>query len=307
MKRFLALSAVLALTLAACGGGNAATVDGRPITTDDVAALYIDNNAIETAVFTDALYSLILNDIITNAAVDEFSLSVSDEELAGEIADLESEFALQGSSVADELEQRNLSQTYLDVFGAQAVLQDKIGQELVAGAADPTDDELLALFDAQLQSRAQVCARHILVATVEEAAAVTERLDGGEEFGDLAVELSVDTGSGANGGELGCSAPAAYVPEFAIATLDAPIGEPYGPVQSEFGQHIIIVDERTLPEFADVRDELAEQSRAAGLQTLVTEWILRVVRAATVSVASEYGSWVIPEDPTLPPTIEPAP
>ncbi len=307
MKRLLVLATAASLALTACSTGAVATVDGRPITADEVAALYIDGDTIETQIFSDSLYSLILNDIITSAAEAEWGLSVTPEELDAEIAELESQFALQGSTLAAELEARNLATHYLDVFGAQTVLQDKIGNELVGDATPPTEDEMRDVYDAQLQARSEVCASHILVETEEEATAVFERLDGGEAFADLASELSLDPGSGAAGGELGCTTPNQYVPEFAIATLEADLDDPYGPVQSQFGYHIILVTDRTVPEFESLRDELAEQIQAASRQGLVQGWIVEVVRAAEVTVDEQYGVWVVPEDPTQPPTLQPAP
>ncbi|MBC8098289.1 MAG: SurA N-terminal domain-containing protein, partial [Armatimonadetes bacterium] len=73
-----------------------------------------------------------------------------------------------------------------------------------------------------------VNARHILVATTEEAQSVLGALQAGESFADLARARSTDTGSGARGGELGWSATYGFVPEFAAAVTDAPIGELFG-------------------------------------------------------------------------------
>src|SRR5262249_17933788 len=89
-----------------------------------------------------------------------------------------------------------------------------------------------------------VNARHILVASEEDAQEVLAALKAGESFAELAKAVSTDTGSGANGGELGWAPAANYVPEFEQAVKDAPIGEIVGPVKSEFGYHIIQVRAR---------------------------------------------------------------
>ena len=90
-----------------------------------------------------------------------------------------------------------------------------------------------------------MCSSHILVETEAEADAILDRLEGGADFAELAASESIDTGSGANGGALPCDLTsnfeAAYVPEFVEAALAAEIGEPVGPVQSEFGYHIIVL------------------------------------------------------------------
>lgn len=95
-----------------------------------------------------------------------------------------------------------------------------------------------------LDRSGQVRARHILVATEEEANAVLERLSGGEDFTSLAQELSTDTGSGQLGGDLGFFGRGRMVAPFEEAAFGAEIGEVVGPIQSEFGYHIIEVTDR---------------------------------------------------------------
>ncbi|MDE2818105.1 MAG: peptidylprolyl isomerase [Chloroflexota bacterium] len=90
-------------------------------------------------------------------------------------------------------------------------------------------------------------ARHILLETEAEAESALGALRDGESFADLARAISTDPGSGARGGELGETFVGNYVPEFREAIEEAKIGELVGPVQSEFGYHILQVrskDER---------------------------------------------------------------
>lgn len=94
-----------------------------------------------------------------------------------------------------------------------------------------------------------VNARHILVETLESAEDIIAALNAGESFAQLAAASSTDTGSGTRGGELGWANVDQYVEEFADAVREAPIGEIVGPVESQFGFHIIQVrarEERTL-------------------------------------------------------------
>ncbi len=103
--------------------------------------------------------------------------------------------------------------------------------------------------------------RHILVESEETALDVLDALQNGESFADLARALSTDTGSGARGGELGESYVGNFVPEFSEAIETAEIGELVGPVETEFGFHIIQVrskEERT-GEDVDAQLESAKQ------------------------------------------------
>ncbi len=87
-------------------------------------------------------------------------------------------------------------------------------------------------------------ARHILVETEEEANEVIERLEAGEDFADLAQELSTDQGSGFSGGDLGFTSRGRFVPSVDEAVFALPIGQVSEPIESQFGWHVIEVIER---------------------------------------------------------------
>ncbi len=113
---------------------------------------------------------------------------------------------------------------------------------------------------------AEVCAKHILVPELEDAEAVIERLEAGEDFGEVAAEVSTDTGSATRGGELGCLPQGATVPAFDEAAFAAAIGELTGPVQTQFGYHLLVVDERIderQRSFDEVRDQIERDLRSA--------------------------------------------
>jgi peptidyl-prolyl cis-trans isomerase D len=138
----------------------------------------------------------------------------------------------------------------------------------------------------------QVWARHILVATEDEAKKVLDRLKKGEDFGALAQELSTDTGSGAKGGDLGWFATGAMVEEFQTAAFALKVGEISQPVKSSFGYHIIQVlghENRQLD--ADAFKKFKDQSFVDFLKKLRDS-----------SKVQEFDIWkdVIPTEPALP-------
>jgi parvulin-like peptidyl-prolyl isomerase len=138
----------------------------------------------------------------------------------------------------------------------------------------------------------QVWARHILVATEEEAQAVLTRLESGEDFATLAMELSTDTASGANGGDLGWFGRGQMVAPFETAVFALDIGEISEPVQSDFGWHII---QKLGQETRPVDDATYEQMQ----QTTFTEWL--DTQRANAEIESD-DTWldVYPETPNIP-------
>ncbi|MBZ0286181.1 MAG: peptidylprolyl isomerase [Anaerolineae bacterium] len=138
-----------------------------------------------------------------------------------------------------------------------------------------------------------VDARHILVATEEEAQDVLAALQNGESFADLARAVSTDTGSGANGGELGWAPVTNFVDEFAAAVTDAPLGELIGPVETEFGWHIIQVRARENREIT--ADEL-ESYKDRKLTTFLED--LRTAEDGTIETFSVWTEHV-PADPAF--------
>lgn len=135
--------------------------------------------------------------------------------------------------------------------------------------------------------------RHILVPTQEQAQDVLESLQAGESFVDLAAAVSQDTGNSGVGGELGWSPLTRYVEEFANAVRDAEIGAFVGPVQTEFGFHIIQVRGREEREMSD--DEYAQAK-----ERFLIDWIAdtREQQAANIQT---FDVWVdnVPTDPPL--------
>ncbi len=73
--------------------------------------------------------------------------------------------------------------------------------------------------------------------------AARARIEAGEAFEDVAVEVSEDPGSGANGGSLGWFGRGQMVPEFEEATFSLEVGELSEPIKTDFGYHLIMVDE----------------------------------------------------------------
>jgi peptidyl-prolyl cis-trans isomerase C len=90
---------------------------------------------------------------------------------------------------------------------------------------------------------AQAAARHILVATESECADLKQQIENGADFGELA-KVHSKCPSGAQGGALGTFGPGQMVKEFDEVVFSAPVGEVQGPVQTQFGYHLVEVTAR---------------------------------------------------------------
>lgn len=132
------------------------------------------------------------------------------------------------------------------------------------------DEELRQLYDDKIgQPGSEFKARHILVETEEEARTLITELNGGADFSELAKIHSVGP-SGGSGGELGWFSAQQMVAPFSAAAAELEKGTySKDPVQTEFGWHIIMLDdvrETTPPSFEEVKDRLRSAMIQAKLQ-----------------------------------------
>ena len=170
-----------------------------------------------------------------------------------EIRLLADEARAKGFDKSDEYKRRM-------AFLEQRALHGEVIEKEVAAAI--TDEDIRKRYDTEMANTPpvnEVHARHILVKTKEEADAIVKQLDGGAKFEDIAKEKSSDPGSGAQGGDLGWFGPGQMVPEFEKAAFALEPGSyTKEPVQSQFGWHIILVEDKRAkqpPAFEQVKEQ----------------------------------------------------
>jgi parvulin-like peptidyl-prolyl isomerase len=175
----------------------------------------------------------------------------------------------------------------------QRVLQNKIS-ESVAGEVAVTDADIEAFYEenAAAQYGESAVARHILVDSRRQANDLIAELEDGADFAALAQEHSTDTGSGAQGGELPQFGRGQMVPEFEEAVFDGEIGEILGPVQTQFGFHIIEVLERNEGQpLEDVRGDIEQQLTEQQQNELLQAQLSERTQDAEVTVNPRFGTW----------------
>jgi peptidyl-prolyl cis-trans isomerase C len=231
----LALGATLAFTgVASADPKVLAKVDGSPITEDDL---------------NDAMADIGpgLPQKLEGAARQKYVLDyLIDLKLAAKKAQ------------SEKLDQTPDFARKLDYYRDKLAMEQLLGS--VAKAATTEEAERKAYDEAAKAEPPQqeVHARHILVPTEDEAKAALARIKAGEDFAKVATELSKDPSG--DGGDLGWFTKDRMVPEFSEAAFKLKKGEVSDPVKTQFGWHVIKVEDtrtRTFPPFEQVKDQAA--------------------------------------------------
>lgn len=277
-----------ALVLSACGAeaggvaesGSAATVNGRiieraPLAADvravleaqpDDAPVPLDEAAVQRQLLTLEILSVILA-----GEVEERGLEVTEEDLAAVRGPILESLGVDEDGLEEALVQRGLTVAFLDrVYVPYFASANVITRQLAAGRT--------------LDQRE---ARHILVETLEEAEEVLAELEGGTDFAELAAERSLDPGSAQAGGSLGPQREGVFVPPFDAFVWSAEVGDVSGPVETDFGFHVIellAIDSRPA---SGLSDEERLQLVGAELQELLVD----AIGSASVSIAPGLGVW----------------
>jgi peptidyl-prolyl cis-trans isomerase C len=250
-----------------------ATVNGSPITESDVA---------------DAMHDIGpgLPQKLEGAAREKYVLDY--------LIDLR---LVAGKAKADKLDQgadfdRQLGY-YHDKLAMEALLTE-VGKEAA------TDDAARKAYDEAAKAQPpveEIHARHILLPTEDEAKAALARVKAGEDFAKVATELSKDPAG--DGGDLGWFTKDRMVPEFADAAFKLKPGEVSEPVKSQFGWHVIKVEERRMRTFPPF-EELKDQASHYVAQKAQSDLIASLHTSAKVERFDDEGK-LIPDTPPAPP------
>ncbi|MEM8708461.1 MAG: peptidylprolyl isomerase [Actinomycetota bacterium] len=296
-RRLLFVLLAVVLLAAACGGDGDESTDASPTTT---VAESTTSAAPTTTVPSGPTIASLGGLSVSLEQIQAFAaqLGVADAE-ALDIwlltTALEAELASGGRTISDlDLAEADLSlvgiegeiDPLLRRANAVFVVARRVAEEEIADRADE--------FDAP----EVLCSSHILVETEDEAAEVSALALAGDDFAELAMTYSTGP-SGPRGGDLGCSLTAGYVPEFSDGARENGVGVT-GPVQSQFGWHVIQV--RSIgPGTVDVHAELTQdqadnfllEAASSAVNARLTELTgiasERVARDARVD--AEYGIW----------------
>jgi peptidyl-prolyl cis-trans isomerase C len=227
-------AAPAAQTAAPAGNKVVARADGIEITEADLA-LAAEDPALQVPGIPDAQK----RDLLVGYLVDlKLGAKAAQDAKVGEGADFQRKLAYaRDKALLDE---------YLDREVKKAVTPEasrKLYDDTVKG----------------ITPEAEVRARHILVENEDDAKAAKARVAKGEDFAKVAAELSKDPGSKDDGGDLGFFSKDRMVEPFAEAAFKLEPGQVSDPVKSQFGWHVIRVDEKRnkpVPGFEEMREQV---------------------------------------------------
>lgn len=296
---FLITLLCIALAFTACSNTNEqgdmddnvmATVNGKAVLRDeydDALAYYksyVEYQYGEGAWETEASRGLTYKDYYENFVMDTLTyrlllldaaekegVVVTEEEKQHELENFKTYFG-NDEDYNNYLEQTETTEEFLLEDLAKDIMINNFVMSKI-DSLNPNDNELKTIFDDK-KMNTQVRASHILVDTEDEAIDIIERITNGEDFGELALELSTDPGTAANGGDLDYFNYSQMVQTFSDAAYALEIGEVSGPVQSEFGYHIIKLTDKVVDEDITVesmKNQLIEYYKTFKYEDLLEE------------------------------------
>ena len=191
-----------------------------------------------------------------------------------------------------------------DVLGEfRRLLETRRLYEAVTAGVMISDDEVAAAFEKRKEQLAvpeRRKLRHLVVASEDEARTALARLQKGESFAAVAGAVSLDASTKAQGGVLGLLSATELDPAFAQEAFAAPVGRPFGPVKTNLGWHVGVVEEIvpgrpvTLDEVHDsLRDQLLGERRLEVWRS----YLGNEIKAAKICYAKRFR----PSDPAAPP------
>lgn len=197
-----------------------------------------------------------IQDKIQLKKAEELGIDAAKEEIDTEIDKWKNLFD-SDEKFEEFLDSLNMDNDYFYDSIKKDIILSKLRESLTKNV-DVTEEEMIMYYNTHLDLYNRVKASHILLETEEEAREVLERIEAGEDFNGLAKEYSIDPSVKSNNGDLGYFRYGDMVEPFEAAAFSLKVNEISDPVKSEYGYHIIRVEDRKVDRFEDIKDELKE-------------------------------------------------
>lgn len=266
-----------------------------------VVTKYGIQNSVAAEPMADSVMAIVNGQEITKSEAENFAkyvMNVSSEEVndkilkdaAEELVSVKSLYSFPKSLDVQSLEEFKIQDYYKKaglIFGfmAKEKIDQPIDQTIIEGEYKTYAEEV--------SKEEEVKARHILFEETDEAAAkdAIKRLEDGEDFAELAKELSTGP-SGPSGGDLGYFTKGRMVPEFSEAAFSTKPGEfTKKPVKTQFGWHVILVEEKR-----KVQPQPLEALEAQIKQKIQQEMVAELKDTINATAKVEYNKTYFTEE-----------
>lgn len=205
----------------------------------------------------ETLLSNIINETILLENAADLGVTASEDQVDLQIQYIKNNFESE-EKYQEYLASQNITEEYVRNSIRKSLIIDNLSKEVSKSVSVP-EEELRATYNAIKDSMYSVRASHILIEDLEEAKKILERVKAGEDFNKLAVEYSIDPSAKDNRGDLGYFGAGVMVPEFEMAAFSLEPGEISNLVQTDYGYHIIKVEDKKVITFEEVRPQLEQQ------------------------------------------------
>jgi foldase protein PrsA len=313
MRRAL-LTLCAATLFAGAGCGNlfspaAAVVDGKKITTDEVEAAFDqfsssdqyaqliaqgDSKAIQRQFEQFYLTRLVRRAVLTPRAAD-VGVEITAEEVDERIDKIKDRYPTEEEFEA-ALSGQGLDLEQLHQFVSDRMLETRLRAEITSKAA-PTEEEVRAYYDENIELYEETRASHILVEDEDLAQRISDKLQAAPAkrptrlFTSLARRYSTDRQTKAEGGDLGYFTTGQYPVQFEDAASELEPGDISDPVQTSLGYHVIYVTDRRTQPYEEVREGIASLIGSPKEDAAWRDWIIDAYEDADVKVNPRYGEF----------------
>lgn len=267
----LGMILVLAISMTACKKENinedvVAKINDEVITKDELYETLVEQNG-------EQVLNLLIAEKIINLEAKKQKVDVSEEDIQNNIDKI-----IKNYGGEEEFNQAIEQYGYtLEDLKKDIATNVKI-KKLLEPNISISEEEMLNYFETNKETfnqKEEVRARHILVATEEEAKEVLEKLKAGGDFSELAKEYSLDESNKESGGELGFFGRGKMVAEFEETAFTLKLNEISEPVKTDYGYHIIEVEEKK-----EAKEANYEENKDAIKEILLEE-----------KIPTEYEEW----------------
>ncbi len=225
--------------------------------------------------------SFLIQEILMKTYATQHHITVPASQVTAEVDKLKSQI---GGSTAFEnmLKQQHMDDTRFNGLVGRLLLFQAVQNDLAATLV--TDAQVQQAYSQNQSQYTQIHVAHILVKSKAQAEKIKKQATT-KNFAALAKKYSIDTQSASKGGDLGTAPASQFVSEFSNAVLAAKPGQIIGPVQSQFGWHVIWVKSIAVQPLDQVKTQIQQTLSTSAF----AKWLVDRINSSKITINPRYG------------------